>query len=140
VTVASPATDAINMPVVETPRGLVLFDALRRSDQVDAIFRTIDGLGKPPLALLVTHAQPITMAASPSSRRAVQTPAFMLRPPSSRRCGRPPIRTISAAAPCSANAIQRRRRSTRPSRHRLTGGRAVELNGLRIVPMKPRPG
>lgn len=56
VTVASPLPDAINMHVVETPAGLVLFDALRTTEQVADIARLIGRLGKPPLALFITHA------------------------------------------------------------------------------------
>jgi glyoxylase-like metal-dependent hydrolase (beta-lactamase superfamily II) len=56
ITVASPAPDAINMHIVETPQGLVLFDALRRSTQVTQIVQAIERTGKQPLALFLTHA------------------------------------------------------------------------------------
>jgi glyoxylase-like metal-dependent hydrolase (beta-lactamase superfamily II) len=55
-TVASPLPDAINMHLVETPRGLLLFDALRRSIQVADVIKVIQRLKKPPLALFLTHA------------------------------------------------------------------------------------
>ena len=56
ITVASPAPDAINMHIVEARDGLVLFDALRRSDQVELIVDAVRRTGKRPLALFVTHA------------------------------------------------------------------------------------
>ncbi len=56
VTVASPLPDAINMHIVETPSGLILFDALRRAGQVADIVKVVERLNKPPLALFLTHA------------------------------------------------------------------------------------
>lgn len=52
----SPEPDAINMHIVRTREGLVLFDTLRRSDQVDDAVRLIERLGQPVKAIVLTHA------------------------------------------------------------------------------------
>jgi glyoxylase-like metal-dependent hydrolase (beta-lactamase superfamily II) len=136
VTVASPAPDAINMHIVETPRGLVLFDALRRSDQVSAIFRAIDRSGKPPLALFVTHAHTdhyggiALLKAHYPRLRVFAAPAVieaMRQDPNKDNQRRralfgerfPTQAQIDAALPA----------------HALTDGLAVEVDGLRIIPM-----
>lgn len=56
VTWSSPLPDAINMHVVRAPEGLILFDTLRRSDQVDDAVRLIESLGQPVRAIMLTHA------------------------------------------------------------------------------------
>ena len=53
---SSPEPDAIDMHIVQTPEGLVLFDTLRRSDQVDDAVRLIERLGRPVRAIMLTHA------------------------------------------------------------------------------------
>lgn len=56
VTWSSPAPDAINMHIVRAPEGLILFDALRRSDQVDEALALVRSLGAPVRAIVLTHA------------------------------------------------------------------------------------
>lgn len=56
LTWSSPAPDAINMHIVRAPEGLVLFDALRRSDQVDDALALIRSLDEPVRAIVLTHA------------------------------------------------------------------------------------
>ena len=59
VTWSSPAPDAINVHVVRAPGGLVLFDALRRSDQVEELIPVLESVGGGngrPEAILLTHA------------------------------------------------------------------------------------
>lgn len=53
---SSPQPDAINMHVVRAPEGLILFDTLRRSDQVDEAMEMIERLGRPVRAIVLTHA------------------------------------------------------------------------------------
>lgn len=56
-TIASAHPDHINMHVAHTPGGgLVLFDTLRRSDQVEEAMYTIDRLDAPVEAIFITHA------------------------------------------------------------------------------------
>lgn len=55
ITWSSPLPDAINVHLVRGPEGTILFDALRRSDQVDALKPVLDELGVPQ-AVLITHA------------------------------------------------------------------------------------
>ena len=59
VTWSSPLPDAINAHVVRAPGGLVLFDALRRSDQVEDLVAVLESVGDGdgrPAAILLTHA------------------------------------------------------------------------------------
>jgi glyoxylase-like metal-dependent hydrolase (beta-lactamase superfamily II) len=56
ITWSSPAPDAINMHIVRAPEGLILFDALRRSDQVDEALALVRSLGAPVRAIVLTHA------------------------------------------------------------------------------------
>ncbi|MFA9200542.1 MAG: MBL fold metallo-hydrolase [Cypionkella sp.] len=56
LTWSSPEPDAINMHIVRAPEGLVLFDALRRADQVDEALAFVRGLGAPVHAIVITHA------------------------------------------------------------------------------------
>jgi glyoxylase-like metal-dependent hydrolase (beta-lactamase superfamily II) len=56
ITWSSPAPDAVNMHLVRAPGGLVLFDTLRRADQVDDAMRLIESLGAPVRAIVLTHA------------------------------------------------------------------------------------
>ena len=56
LTWSSPLPDAINMHIVRAPEGLVLFDALRRSDQVDEAPAFIRSLDEPVKAIVITHA------------------------------------------------------------------------------------
>ena len=56
LTWSSPAPDAINMHIVRAPEGLVLFDALRRSDQVDDALVFVRSLNQPVRAIVLTHA------------------------------------------------------------------------------------
>lgn len=136
VTVASPAPDAINMHIVETPKGLVLFDALRRSTQVEAILRTIERLGKPPLALFVTHAHTdhyggisflkarypqLRVYASPEVIEAIRND------PNGDNKRRRVMFGVTYPTQAQINA-------NLPNRT-LVDGRAVEVGGLRVVPM-----
>lgn len=136
VTVASPAPDAINMHIVETPRGLVLFDALRRRTQVEAIFRTIDRLGKPPLALFVTHAHTDHYGGISFLKARYPKLAVYASP------------EVINAMRADPNGDNTRRRAmfgdTYPSQAQidanlpdrtLANDRAVEVGGLRVVPM-----
>lgn len=56
LTWSSPAPDAINMHIVRAPEGLILFDALRRADQVDEALALVKSLGAPVRAIILTHA------------------------------------------------------------------------------------
>lgn len=56
LTWSSPTPDAINVHIVRAPDGLVLFDSLRRSDQVDELAQVFEDLGDEPDAILLTHA------------------------------------------------------------------------------------
>ena len=56
LTWSSPLPDAINMHIVRAPEGLVLFDALRRSDQVDEALAFVRSLDEPVKAIIITHA------------------------------------------------------------------------------------
>jgi glyoxylase-like metal-dependent hydrolase (beta-lactamase superfamily II) len=56
LTWSSPEPDAINMHIVRTPGGLILFDALRRADQVDEALALVKSLGGPVRAIILTHA------------------------------------------------------------------------------------
>jgi glyoxylase-like metal-dependent hydrolase (beta-lactamase superfamily II) len=56
ITWSSPAPDAINMHIVRAPEGLILFDALRRSDQVEEALALVRSLGAPVRAIVLTHA------------------------------------------------------------------------------------
>lgn len=53
---ASPQPDAVNAHIVETQGGLILFDTLRRRDQLAELQRLIDRIGKPVVAIFITHA------------------------------------------------------------------------------------
>ena len=56
LTWSSPPPDAINVHFVRTDRGVVLFDGLRRSDQVEELVAALELLGAEPTAILLTHA------------------------------------------------------------------------------------
>ena len=56
LTWSSPVPDAINVHLARAPGGTVLFDALRRSDQVEELFPLLEATGGRPAAVLVTHA------------------------------------------------------------------------------------
>lgn len=56
VTWSSPLPDAINMHIVRAPDGLILFDTLRRSDQVADALKVIKLIGEPVAAIVITHA------------------------------------------------------------------------------------
>lgn len=56
ITWSSPLPDSINMHIVRAPEGLILFDTLRRSDQVDEAMALIETLGQPVRAIVLTHA------------------------------------------------------------------------------------
>jgi len=136
VTVASPLPDAINMHIVETPQGLVLFDALRRSDQVEEALRVIERLGKQPVALLLTHAHTDHYGGVAFFRRRF-----------------PDLPVYASAAVTRAmrddpNGDNRRRRELFGARfptqaeitanlptHEVADGRAITIAGLTITPM-----
>jgi glyoxylase-like metal-dependent hydrolase (beta-lactamase superfamily II) len=56
ITWSSPAPDAINMHILRAPKGLILFDTLRRADQVDKALALVRSLGEPVRAIVLTHA------------------------------------------------------------------------------------
>lgn len=55
LTYSSPLPDSINMHIARAPEGLILFDTLRRADQVEDAMTVIEQLGE-PVAIVITHA------------------------------------------------------------------------------------
>ena len=135
ITVSSPAPDAINMHMVETPEGLVLFDALRRSDQVELVLHAIQRTGKRPIGLFVTHAHTDHYGGVAFLKRRFPDLPVYAAP------------AVKAAMRSDPNGDNRRRRGMFGGRYPTQGEinaalpdrvvadrKAIEVGGLRIVP------
>lgn len=136
ITVASPAPDAINMHIVETREGLVLFDALRRSDQVELVLDAVRRTGKRPLALFLTHAHTDHYGGVAFLKRRFPDLPVYAAP------------TVTAAMRADPNGDNARRRAMFGERYptqaeidaalptRVVQDRdPIEVGGLRIVPL-----
>jgi glyoxylase-like metal-dependent hydrolase (beta-lactamase superfamily II) len=136
ITVSSPAPDAINMHMVETPEGLVLFDALRRSDQLELVLHAIQRTGKRPIALFVTHAHTDHYGGVAFLKRRFPDLPVYAAP------------AVKAAMRSDPNGDNRRRRAMFGGRYPTQGEinaalpdrvvadrKAIEVGGLRIVPL-----
>jgi glyoxylase-like metal-dependent hydrolase (beta-lactamase superfamily II) len=136
LTVAAPAPDAINMHMVETRQGLVLFDALRRSDHVELVLAAMRRTGKRPLALFLTHAHTDHYGGVAFLKRHFPDLPVYAAP------------AVTAAMRADPNGDNGRRRAMFGERyptqreidaalpgHAVLDRKAIEVGGLRITPL-----
>jgi glyoxylase-like metal-dependent hydrolase (beta-lactamase superfamily II) len=134
ISFASPAPDAINIHIVETRNGVILFDALRRADQVAEAQRLLDRIGKPVVAIFVTHAHTDHYGGVPFLRaRYPAVPVYATQGVSDFIARDPAGAHVRRRADFGERFASQEQFNANLPDHIVTEGQTITIDGVRII-------